>query len=147
MTKEIIYQIETNIDDMDPRIYGGLMDKLFAEGALDVFYVPVYGKHNRPAVVVTVLCEKSILKNIVEIIFRETTSFGIRYWPAERKILERKFKDISTPYGKVKAKVGSYKGKIYTITPEYRDCSDLAKRKKIPIKDILNQAGLWKKKD
>ena len=136
--KQNIYKVETNIDDMNPQVYSGLMDELLKKGALDVFFVPVQAKQNRPGILVTVLCEKKKLEDIIEILFKETTTFGVRYWPVERKILDRKFKTISSHYGNVKVKVGSYKGKIYTVSPEYKDCKELAKKKKIPVKKILN---------
>lgn len=136
--KQSIYKVETNIDDMNPQVYSGLMDELFKKGALDVFFVPVQAKQNRPGILVTVLCEKKKLEDIIEMLFKETTTFGVRYWPVERKILDRKFKTVSSPYGSVKVKVGSYKGKIYTVSPEYKDCQKLAKKKKVSVREVLN---------
>lgn len=139
--KDSIYTIETNIDDMNPQLYSALMDKLFKKGALDVFWIPVQAKQNRPGILVTVLCEKKKLEEMIEVLFRETTTFGVRYWPVERRVLTRKFKMISSPYGKVKVKVGSYKGEIYTESPEYKNCKSVADKKKVPVKDVL-----WKGK-
>ena len=75
---------------------------------------------------------------MIDVLFKETTTFGIRYWPAERIILKRKFKTIKTPYGKIKVKVGTYNGKVYTESPEYKDCYKLAKKKNIPVKNIID---------
>jgi len=138
MNEDSIYIIQTNIDDMQAQIYGGLMDKLFKKGALDVFWMPVYAKNNRPGILATVLCKKGKLERLINILFKETTTFGIRYWPVKRRILTRKFKMVPTPYGKVKAKVGSYKGEVYTVSPEYKSCKKIADEKKVPVKDVLN---------
>lgn len=135
---EKIYQIETNIDDMNPQVYGELMNELFVKGALDVFWIPVQMKQNRPGVLITVLCTKKKLEDIIQLLFTETTTFGLRYWEVTRRILNRKFKTIKTDYGKIKVKVGSYKGKVYTKAPEYKDCLRLSKKKKIPVKKVLD---------
>lgn len=112
-----IYVIETNIDDMNPQRYGTLMESLFKNGALDVFWTPVQMKKNRPGVLVTVLCNSARLDSMIEILFRETTTFGVRYYEVARRVLERKVEKI----GGLHVKIGSYKGKVYTITPEYED--------------------------
>ena len=136
--KECIYKLETNIDDMNPQLYGRLMDRLFKKGALDVFWIPVQAKQNRPGILVTVLCPEQKREDMIEVLFKETTTFGVRYWPVERRILNRRFKMVTTPYGKVKVKVGSYKGKVYSVTPEYRSCQHLANKKKVAVKEVLN---------
>ncbi len=134
---DIIYQVQTNIDDMNPQLYEGLMESLFRQGALDVFWVPVQAKKNRPGIQVTVLCPVSSLEKIIAVVFKETTSFGLRYWQAERRTLHRKFRAVSTPFGKVKAKVGSYGDKILKIKPEYKDCKKLAAKRGIAVKDLI----------
>lgn len=118
-----IYVIETNIDDMNPQRYGTLMERLFKEGALDVFWTPVQMKKNRPGVLVTVLAPLEKLDALVEILFRETTTFGVRYHQVERRILDREIKKIQ---GR-EIKMGSWKGKVYTISPEYADWKGLFK--------------------
>lgn len=114
---DAVYIIETNIDDMNPQRYGTLMEGLFKEGALDVFWTPVQMKKNRPGILVTVLCSEARLEDMIEILFRETTTFGVRYYEVNRRILKRETKRIK---GK-RVKVGSYKGEIYKIRPEYED--------------------------
>lgn len=116
-----IYVIETNIDDMNPQRYGTLMDKIFSRGALDVFWTPVQMKKNRPGILVTVLCAESLLDDMIKILFSETTTFGVRYYRAERRILDRETKKIE---GR-RVKIGSYKGKVYTVSPEYEDWKDV----------------------
>jgi uncharacterized protein (TIGR00299 family) protein len=116
-----IYVIETNIDDMNPERYGLLMDELFKKGAIDVFWTSIQMKKNRPGILVTVLSRKEKLDVMVETIFDITTSFGIRYYEAERKILDREIKKAD---GR-RVKIGTYKGKVYTIKPEYEDWKDV----------------------
>jgi len=136
--KEIIYQIETNIDDMNPQIYGSIMDLLFKKGALDVYWTPIQSKNNRPGILITVLCNKNKLGKMIEILFKETTTFGIRYWPTERIVLKRKFRKVKTSYGTIKVKIGTYNGKVYTESPEFKDCEKIARKKRIPVKKVLN---------
>lgn len=116
-SEDSIYVIETNIDDMNPQVYGTLMERLFKKDALDVFWTPVQMKKNRPGILVTVLCQESKLDSLVEILFKETTTFGVRYYEVNRRILKRETKRIK---GK-RVKVGSYKGEVYKIRPEYED--------------------------
>lgn len=116
-----IYNIETNIDDMNPQRYGTLMNELFKEGALDVFWTPVQMKKNRPGILVTVLCNELKLDDMIEILFRETTTFGVRYYRVSRKILDREIEKI----GGRRIKIGRYKGKVYTVSPEYEDWKNL----------------------
>jgi len=116
-SEDSIYVIETNIDDMNPQVYGTLMERLFVEGALDVFWTPVQMKKNRPGILVTVLCKEPELDNIIEILFKGTTTFGVRYYEVNRRILDREIKKVD---GK-RVKIGRYKGKLYKISQEYED--------------------------
>lgn len=133
-----IYIVETNIDDMNPQLYELLMERLFQHGALDVFWTPVQGKKQRPAILVTVLCPHQHIEKIIETVFEESTTFGIRYWPVARRVLSREYKSVQSPYGKLRYKIGSYRGQQVTTKPEYEDCKKLAKQKKISIKEIIN---------
>lgn len=118
-----IYVIETNIDDMNPQRYTILMEGLFKGGALDVFWTPVQMKKNRPGILATVLSSAEKLDNMLEILFRETTTFGIRYYIAERRILDRSIKKVN---GK-RIKIGRYNGRVYTVSPEYEDWKDFSR--------------------
>lgn len=137
--KNMIYMVQTNIDDMDPQVYGVLMDRLFDINVLDVYWTPIYGKKSRPATLVTVLCEKNVLKKAIDIILEETTTFGVRYWPVERTVLKRTIKEIKTPLGKIKVKVGRRGNKVYNISPEYEDCKKIAIKKGVPVKRVLQE--------
>ena len=115
--------IETNIDDMNPQRYGDLMDTLFKKGALDVYWTSVQMKKNRPGILVTVLSPKDKMEDLIETLFKNTTTFGVRYYEADRRILGRKFKNVS----KSRIKIGTYNGKIYTISPEHEDWKEAIK--------------------
>lgn len=134
--KGMVFIIETNIDDMNPQIYDYLMEKLFQNGALDVYLTNILMKKNRPAIKLTVLSTLEDKEKLIKIIFEETTSIGIRIREEKREILRREIKIINTKYGKMKVKISKLNGKIINIIPEYEDCKRLAKEKKIPLKQI-----------
>ncbi|MFH1288440.1 MAG: nickel pincer cofactor biosynthesis protein LarC [bacterium] len=131
--EDVITVIETNIDDMSPQILGYVMEKLFSKGALDVFFTPVYGKKNRPGILLTVLSELDKTNELAKIIFEETTSFGVRLYETRRKKLKREIKEIKTKYGKIRVKYGYLDGKAIKAQPEYEDCKKIAEEKQIPL--------------
>ncbi|MEW6088733.1 MAG: nickel pincer cofactor biosynthesis protein LarC [bacterium] len=139
--EDIITVIETNIDDMNPQILGYLMEKLMKEGALDVFFTPVYGKKNRPGTLLTVLAETSKADKFVKIILQETTAFGVRMHETRRKKLKREIKEVQTKYGKIRVKHGYLNGKLIKSQPEYEDCKKIAEEKNIPLIKILKEIG------
>lgn len=132
--------IETNIDDMSPQVSGYLMDRLLAAGARDVFFTPVQMKKSRPGVLLTVLAETEQKIKILDIIFEESTSIGVRSYPVERHCLERKTVRVKTPYGPVAVKVSAAGGRAVTAQPEYEDCRALAEKKKVPLKKVMEAA-------
>lgn len=133
--KEELVLMETNIDDSNAEILGYTMEKLLENGALDVFYTPVFMKKNRPAYMLTVLCKKENIKGLQKIIFRETTTIGIRYYSVQRTELERKVIDIDTEYGKIKAKKVINDDEEY-IYPEYESIKMIAIKNNIPLKEL-----------
>ncbi|MDQ0162391.1 nickel pincer cofactor biosynthesis protein LarC2 [Aeribacillus alveayuensis] len=136
-------KLEVNIDNISSEWLGYTMDKLLKEGANDVFYVPIFMKKNRPAYMMQVLCDQKILENIKRIIFEETTTLGIRYYPVTVHRLGRRFVERKTPWGVVKIKQGIYNGQIVQESPEYEDCKNIADRHQIPLKKIYDY--VWKK--
>ena len=133
--------LSTNIDDMSPEVYGYLFDRLFAAGALDVWVTPIYMKKNRPAQQLTVLVRPAQRSACTEIIFRETTSIGLRVTPlAERIACDRRTASVETRYGTVRVKVASWQGKIATTSPEYEDCRRLAEAQDVPLKEVYDEA-------
>lgn len=127
--------METNIDDCSGEILGYCQEKLFENGALDVFYTPIFMKKNRPAYRLTVACKKEDMFPLQNIIFKETTTIGIRYRLESRTELGREMIEIDTKYGKLKAKKVSHQGETY-VYPEYESMKEIAETNKIPLKEL-----------
>lgn len=136
---DIVTVIETNIDDASPIIYENLVSKLLKEGCMDVFITPVLMKKTRPAVLLTAIAEKQNVEKVIDTIFSETTTFGIRTYEVTRKKLKREIKKINTKFGKLRVKIGYIGNKKVKITPEYEDCLKISEEKKIPLQKILKE--------
>ena len=130
-----IVVMETNIDDCSGEILGYTEETLFQNGALDVFYTPIFMKKNRPAYRLTVVCKETDILKLQNIIFKETTTIGIRYRYEYRTELERKIITIDTQYGKLQAKKVINNGETY-IYPEYESMKELAEKNNIPLKEV-----------
>jgi uncharacterized protein (TIGR00299 family) protein len=128
--------LETNIDDMNPQIYGYLMEKLFAEQAADVWLTPIQMKKNRPAVMLNVLTSVQFESRLTEIIMRETTTLGIRVRPISRHVAQREIIEFDSSLGHIKAKVKRFSRQILDISPEYEDCRRIALEKDIPLREV-----------
>jgi len=128
--------VECNIDDMNPEYYDYIIDSLFDAGAKDVYITPIIMKKSRPAAKLSVLCDTGTEKNIEEILFKETSSLGLRKYTVEKITLDRKIEHIKTIYGEVKIKSAFYKNKLIKSKPEYEDCIRIAKEKNIPINEV-----------
>ncbi len=136
-TDESISVIETNIDDMNPQVYEYVMEMLFKAGALDVFLTQIIMKKGRPGIKLSVLCEEEKREGLTGIILRETTSIGVRFYNAGRKVLQREIKSANTRYGKVNVKVSNLdKGKIKSSV-EYEDCKKIAKKFNVPLLEVM----------
>lgn len=133
------YILETNIDDMNPELYSYVEEKLFENGALDVFKTPIIMKKGRGAIKLSVLVEEINEKKIQEVIFKETTSIGIRKYEVEKIMLSREFSKANTRYGEVAIKYAYYKGEMIKYKPEYEDCKKLANENRIPIAEIYRE--------
>lgn len=143
---EVIVQIETCIDDMNPEIFGFLMDRLFEDGALDVWWVPVFMKKNRPGTKVHAICYPDRKDALINRILSETTTIGVRYYELKRKTLSRRRDEIQTSYGTVCVKRITNTDGTTRIVPEYEVCKKIALEKKLPLKNvyenILKEADL-----
>jgi pyridinium-3,5-bisthiocarboxylic acid mononucleotide nickel chelatase len=127
--------LETNIDDMNPEIYPYLIAKLLEGGAADAYLVPMVMKKGRPGVMVGVLAEKAKADVVLDIIFRETSTLGVRMYGVERRILEREERVVETEYGRVRVKVvRGISGERYHA--EYEECRRIAEEYKIPLKEV-----------
>lgn len=140
--EEEVVVLQANIDDCTGEILGYTSELLFQKGALDVFYIPIYMKKNRPAYTLTVIGRKQDKEELQDIIFQETTTLGIRYQIEERSILKRENIEIPTKYGLLKAKKVIHHGKEY-IYPEYESLKKLARENNIPLKELY---GIEKQK-
>jgi uncharacterized protein (TIGR00299 family) protein len=128
--------IECNIDDMNPELYDALMDRLFAAGAHDVFFTPIIMKKSRPAVMVSVLCDVEKQKPIEEVLWLNSSTFGLRFYKVAKSMLRRETVKGKTKYGDVMIKRGYLNGRIIKSKPEYDDCRKLAKKNGISMQEI-----------
>lgn len=133
--------IEANLDDMSPQIYGYFAEQALAAGALDIFSTAVQMKKNRPGQLVTLLCEPSNLKPLIDLIFRETTTIGIRTHEVRRQTLARESVPVETPLGTIRMKISRLNGTLLNAAPEYEDCRKIAAQKGLPLKQVLSTAN------
>lgn len=132
--------IETTIDDMNPQLYGHVSTQLFAAGALDVTLAPVQMKKGRPGHVLSVLTEAADHGPLLDVIFGETTTIGVRLHRVERIKLERQVEHVATPWGTVRRKVARWRGKVVNRSPEYEDCLRVATAAQVPVKHVMDYA-------
>ncbi len=128
--------VETNIDDMNPEIFGFVMERLFEDGALDVVLIPVFMKKNRPGTMVQVICKEADRESVVRSILSQTTATGVRHYRMERSKLPRKVKEATTSYGTVRVKEVSDPTGMVSVVPEYEDCKKIALEKNVPLKMV-----------
>jgi len=137
---DTIAVLETNLDDINAEILGQFMEQALAVGALDVFHTPIQMKKSRPGVLLTVLCVPAEADQFSELLLRETSTFGIRRYTAERRKLKREFLNVQTSHGGVTVKIGSLNGKVVQAAPEFESCKKLAEQAKVPLKEIFEAA-------
>jgi uncharacterized protein (TIGR00299 family) protein len=135
-SEERIVEIACEIDDMNPQLFGALMDRLHTAGALDVFYAPVQMKKNRPGTLVTILAAPERRELLTGILFAETTTIGVRYQEMMRERLERKLLTVETPVGPIRFKIASRNGRTVNAAPEFDDCERAAADRQLPIKEV-----------
>ena len=128
--------IECEIDDMNPQIFGTLMDQLYVAGALEVFYAPVHMKKNRPGTLMTIIARPADREALVNLVFTETTTIGVRHSEMDRECLDREMVTVATPLGDVRFKVARREGRLLNAQPEYDDLVRLAREHSRPIKDV-----------
>ena len=128
--------IECEIDDMNPQIFGVVMDHLYAAGALEVFYIAVQMKKNRPGTLLTVIAPPILRQPLVDIVFRETTTIGVRYAEIDREVLQRELVAVDTPLGSVRFKLAWRQGAVVNAAPEFDDCARIAAASGLPVKEV-----------
>jgi hypothetical protein len=141
---EPIYLLETQIDDLNPQAIGYIFDALFQASAVDVFTQPIGMKKSRPGILLTVICHRDRVIECEQIIFRETTTLGIRRTAQTRSVLPREIQTISTKYGDVRVKIARNNlqndDRIMNIQPEYEDCARLAQQHQVPWREVYQLA-------
>lgn len=133
--------IETNVDDMSPQIYGYFAGRAMAAGALDVFSTPALMKKNRPGLLVTILSEPEKVASLIDLLFRETTTIGVRSYEVHRKTLARELVTVKTEFGDVHMKLSRMNGSLLNATPEYDDCQRIAAARGVPLKQVMAAAA------
>lgn len=139
-TPEMVAVLEANIDDLNPQVFGYVMDKLLDTGALDVFGTPVQMKKNRPGMLLTVLSRTEDAQRLAKLIFAETTTLGIRMREERREVLVRRAETVKTQWGEVRVKIGNLNGTVTNYAPEYEDCRRIASEHGVPLKTVMQEA-------
>jgi pyridinium-3,5-bisthiocarboxylic acid mononucleotide nickel chelatase len=137
---ETVTVLEASLDDLNPQVFGYVMERLLEAGALDAFGVPVQMKKNRPGMLLTVLCHPADAPKLVQIIFAETTTLGVRRREEDRQALARQWISVATKWGDVRLKVASLDGVVTNYAPEYEDCRRIAAEHNVPLKNVMQEA-------
>ncbi len=140
VSHETIAVLEANLDDLNPQVFGYVMDRLLQEGVLDVFGIPVQMKKSRPGMLLTILVKPEDAARLTEIIFSETTTLGVRRRDESRQVLARKWITVTTKWGDVRLKIASMNGTVTNYAPEYDDCKRIAAEHQVPLKDVMQEA-------
>jgi pyridinium-3,5-bisthiocarboxylic acid mononucleotide nickel chelatase len=139
-SQETITVLEANLDDLNPQVFGYVVEQLIEAGALDTFAVPVQMKKNRPGMLLTVLAKPEDSSRLTQIIFMETSTLGVRRREEQRQTLARKWITVGTRWGDVRLKIGSLNGTVTNYAPEYEDCKKIAAQHHVPLKSVMNEA-------
>jgi uncharacterized protein (TIGR00299 family) protein len=138
---EDIIVLEANLDDMSPQVYGYFAERALEAGALDVFSIPVQMKKNRPGQLVMVLCKPADREKLSDLLFRETTTLGVRQSNVKRRTLRRESIAVETSFGSIRMKIARLNGQILNVAPEYEDCQKVAAERGVPLKQVLAEAA------
>jgi pyridinium-3,5-bisthiocarboxylic acid mononucleotide nickel chelatase len=139
-SSESVTVLEANLDDLNPQVFGYMLDRLFEEGALDAFGVPVQMKKNRPGTLLSVLCKPEDASKLTQLIFTESTTLGVRRRDAVRQTLARRWENVRTQWGDVRIKIASMNGTVTNYAPEYEDCRTIAAENRVPLKTVMQEA-------
>jgi uncharacterized protein (DUF111 family) len=132
--------LEANLDDLSPQVLAYAMERLLAEGALDVFSVPVQMKKSRPGALLTVLAKMEDANRLTKLIFAETTTLGVRRREEQRQTLSRRWETVDTTWGPVRIKIANLNGTVSNYAPEYEDCRTLAEAHHVPLRTVMQEA-------
>lgn len=144
---DTVTRLETNLDDCAPEILGATMELLLAAGALDVWFTPIQMKKHRPAAMLSVLCADADAEKLADVIFRETTAFGLRREAVVRLKLQRRFETVATEFGEVTLKLGLKGDAVVQAAPEFESCRAVAEKSGQPLRAIYEAAlRVWDSK-
>ncbi|MGA9354680.1 MAG: nickel pincer cofactor biosynthesis protein LarC [Terriglobales bacterium] len=132
--------LEANLDDLNPQVLGYAIERLFAEGALDVFSIPVQMKKNRPGALLTVLAKPEDADRLTKVVFAETSTLGVRRRAEQRRVLDRRWETVQTSWGPVRIKIATLNGTVSNYAPEFEDCRRVASEHHIPLKTVMHEA-------
>jgi uncharacterized protein (TIGR00299 family) protein len=135
-----LWMLETNVDDMSPQVFGHVMERAFELGALDCYFTPIQMKKNRPGVLLSVLCGEDEREKLLDLLFNETTTLGIRSYQVDRRALERRTVRVETQYGPIDVKVAALNGHIAKEMPEYEQCRLAAIESNVPLRVVEDAA-------
>jgi uncharacterized protein (TIGR00299 family) protein len=139
-TRETVWVLETNLDDLSGELIAYATTRLLEAGALDVYTTAIQMKKNRPGVTLTVLCRSAEVETMESILFAETTTLGVRRWPAQRHVLERRAHRVQTPWGPVEGKLGWQDGEAPRFSPEFESCRTIATQHRVPLRVVYEAA-------
>ncbi|HEY6290376.1 MAG TPA: nickel pincer cofactor biosynthesis protein LarC [Terriglobia bacterium] len=137
---DVVAVVETSVDDMSPEVYGYLVERALAAGALDISCAPIEMKKNRPGLDIRLLAKPEQAEALADLIFAETTTLGLRISRAERRVLRREMVSVETPYGAIRLKIGLRNGHVLNASPEYEDCRRVALERGVPLKEVMQAA-------
>ncbi|MFB6365569.1 nickel insertion protein [Paenibacillus elgii] len=131
--------LQANIDDMNPEYCSYVTDLLLEQGANDVYWIPIIMKKGRPGVMLNVLTDDEGAKRMEDVIFKETTTLGLRYLRASCHRLGREFHRVDTPWGPIQVKAGFHQGELVQFAPEFKECEQVAKTHGVPLKQVYDE--------
>jgi hypothetical protein len=132
--------LEANLDDMRPELFPHVIEKALGMGALDAFAIPTVGKKGRPAQLLTILCPPERRAELTRLLFRETTTLGVRHRSADRATAERDWIEVDLPWGRARVKRARWEGEVVNLAPEFEDCRRLAEASGAPLKEVMDAA-------
>jgi hypothetical protein len=140
LSEDRIAVLEANLDDLSPQVLAYAMERLLAEGALDVFSLPVQMKKGRPGALLTVLAKCEDADRLTKVMFAETSTLGVRRREERRQVLDRRWETVATEWGPVRIKIANMNGTVSNFAPEFEDCRRIAAERKLPLKTVMQEA-------
>jgi len=137
---DLVWVVETNLDDVPGEVIGHTITKLWEAGALDVYTTAIQMKKNRPGVILSVICAAPLIPKVEKILFRETSTLGVRRWPVSRHKLDRAAHTVTTDWGPIEGKLGLITGQPPSFSPEFESCRRVADEKNVPLKEVYEAA-------